>query len=98
MPDIALFRPEFAQFLRPLKRHNNRDSFAKNKQRYEEVVRDPALLFIGSLGPHLDKLSPISLPTRARHAARSSSSGQCCSVAGKVSKVRVKLEVVSEAP
>jgi len=58
MPDTAFFRPELFDFLRQLKRHNNRDWFAKNKQRYEEAVRDPALLFITSFGPHLHKLSP----------------------------------------
>jgi uncharacterized protein (TIGR02453 family) len=58
MPDTAFFPPELFDFLRQLKRHNNRDSFAKNKQRYEEAVRDPALLFISSFGPHLHKLSP----------------------------------------
>ena len=58
MPDTAFFQPELFDFLRQLKRHNNRDWFAKNKQRYEEVVRDPALMFIASFGPHLHKLSP----------------------------------------
>ena len=58
MPVTALFRPELFDFLRQLKRHNNRDWFAKNKARYENVVRDPALLFISSFGPHLHKLSP----------------------------------------
>src|ERR1035437_2431614 len=58
MPDTTFFRPELFGFLRQLKRHNSRDWFARNKQRYEEVVRDPALVFIASFGPHLDKLSP----------------------------------------
>ena len=58
MPDDPFFRPELFDFLRQLKRHNNRDWFAKNKQRYEEVVRDPALMFISSFAPHLHKLSP----------------------------------------
>jgi uncharacterized protein (TIGR02453 family) len=58
MPDTAFFCPELFEFLRQLKRHNNRDWFARNKQRYEEVVRDPALLFISSFGTHLGKLSP----------------------------------------
>jgi uncharacterized protein (TIGR02453 family) len=57
MPDTPFFSPELFDFLRQLKRHNNRDWFAKNKARYEEVVRDPALLFISSFGPHLHKLS-----------------------------------------
>jgi uncharacterized protein (TIGR02453 family) len=58
MPDATFFRPELFDFLRQLKRHNNRDWFAKNKARYENVVRDPALLFISSFGPHLHKVSP----------------------------------------
>jgi uncharacterized protein (TIGR02453 family) len=58
MPDATFFRPELFDFLRQLKRHNNREWFAKNKARYEAVVRDPALLFIGSFAPHLHKLSP----------------------------------------
>ena len=58
MPDTTFFRPGLFDFLRQLKRHNNRDWFARNKQRYEESVRDPALLFIESFGPHLHRLSP----------------------------------------
>jgi uncharacterized protein (TIGR02453 family) len=58
LPNDAFFRPELFNFLRQLKRHNNRDWFAKNKARYESVVRDPALLFISSFGAHLHKLSP----------------------------------------
>src|SRR5215469_16159762 len=58
MPDAAFFRPDLFNFLRQLKRHNNREWFAKNKQRYEEAVRDPALLFIENFGPHLHSLSP----------------------------------------
>ena len=58
MPDAAFFRPDLFNFLRQLKRHNNREWFAKNKQRYEEAVRDPALLFIENFGPRLHSLSP----------------------------------------
>jgi uncharacterized protein (DUF2461 family) len=36
MPDTAIFSPELFQFLRQLKRHNNREWFAKNKARYLE--------------------------------------------------------------
>jgi len=68
MPDSAFFRSELFEFLRQLRRHNNREWFAKNKARYEEFVRDPALLFIGSFAPHLAKLSPFFVadprPTR----------------------------------
>jgi uncharacterized protein (TIGR02453 family) len=58
VPDETFFRPELFEFLRQLKRHNKREWFAKNKQRYEEDVRDPALMFIGSFGPHLHKMAP----------------------------------------
>ena len=58
MPDAAFFRPDLFNFLRQLKRHNNREWFAKNMQRYEEAVRDPALLFIENFGPRLHSLSP----------------------------------------
>ena len=58
MPDNAFFCPELFDFLRQLKRHNNREWFAKNKARYENVVRDPALFFISSFEPHLRKLDP----------------------------------------
>jgi len=58
VPDTAFFRPELFDFLRQLKRHNNRDWFTKNKTRYVEVVQDPALVFISSFGPHLHRLSP----------------------------------------
>jgi uncharacterized protein (TIGR02453 family) len=58
MPDTAFFSPELFDFLRQLKRHNNRDWFAKNKPRYEETVQDRALMFISSFGPHLHKLCP----------------------------------------
>jgi uncharacterized protein (TIGR02453 family) len=58
MPKTSFFTPDLFAFLRQLKRHNDRDWFAKNKTRYEAVVRDPALLFIGGFAPHLAKLSP----------------------------------------
>ncbi|MFB3917567.1 MAG: DUF2461 domain-containing protein [Terriglobales bacterium] len=58
MADASSFSPELFQFLRELKRHNNREWFAKNKARYEQLVRDPALLFISAFAPHLHHLSP----------------------------------------
>lgn len=59
MPDSAFFRRELFQFLRQLRRHNNREWFAKNKARYHEAILEPALLFIGSFAPHLAELSPF---------------------------------------
>ncbi len=68
MPDSTFFRPELFEFLRQLRRHNNREWFAKNKARYHEAVLEPALLFIGRFAPHLAKLSPLFVadprPTR----------------------------------
>jgi uncharacterized protein (TIGR02453 family) len=57
MTDGPFFTPELFVFMRQLKRHNNREWFARNKSRYEEAVRDPALRFIGSFAAELAKLS-----------------------------------------
>ena len=52
------FTPEFFRFLKSLKRNNNRPWFLKNKERYELLVRNPFLDFIGQLGPALRQISP----------------------------------------
>jgi len=58
MPDTAIFQPELFDFLRQLKRHNNREWFAKNKARYQQAVVEPALAFIGGFAPSLARISP----------------------------------------
>ena len=58
MADSGYFHPELFDFLRQLKRHNNREWFARNKARYQQVIVNPALLFIGNFAPHLAKMSP----------------------------------------
>jgi uncharacterized protein (TIGR02453 family) len=58
MPTTAIFQPDLFTFLRQLKRHNNREWFAKNKERYQQVVVEPAMAFISGFAPHLEKLSP----------------------------------------
>lgn len=58
MAETVYFKPELFEFLRQLKRRNNREWFAKNKDRYDEFGRDAALRFIASFGVHLHKLSP----------------------------------------
>jgi uncharacterized protein (TIGR02453 family) len=58
MPDNISFRPELFEFLRQLKRHNNREWFAKNKGRYQQVVVEPAMQFISGFASPLAKLSP----------------------------------------
>lgn len=57
MRDVQNFTLELFELLRQLKRHNNRDWFARNKARYEHLVRDPALLFITAAVPRLSRLS-----------------------------------------
>ena len=51
------FPQELLPFLEELSANNNRDWFADNKHRYEDLVLNPALDFIGAMGPHLEKLS-----------------------------------------
>jgi len=52
------FTPELLQFLKQLRRHNNRKWFQANKARYEEVVRNPCLRFIADLAEPLHGISP----------------------------------------
>ncbi len=58
MPNSTIFQPDLFRFLRQLKRHNDREWFAKNKTRYQHAVVDPAMEFIGGFAPHLERLSP----------------------------------------
>ena len=52
------FTDETFKFLKQLKKNNRRDWFEKNKQRYEDCVRSPALALIEEIGPLLKKVSP----------------------------------------
>ncbi len=56
MPD-SFFAPRLFDFLRQLKRHNNREWFTRNKPRYEQDVRDPVLRFIEAFAPELYEIS-----------------------------------------
>ncbi len=58
MPQTAFFHPDLFTFLRQLKRHNDRDWFAGNKERYQQVVVAPALRFISAFAAPLGRLSP----------------------------------------
>lgn len=58
MPETPFFAPELFEFLRQLKKRNNRDWFNKNKDRYEMHVRVPALQFIAAFAPRLHQISP----------------------------------------
>jgi uncharacterized protein (TIGR02453 family) len=45
------------QFLRKLRRNNNRDWFTRNREAYETHVRTPALAFIDAMAPKLARIS-----------------------------------------
>ncbi len=68
MTDTAFFTPEIFVFLKQLKRNNDREWFAKNKERFQECTVTPALAFIDAFAPHLQEMSPHFLadarPTR----------------------------------
>ena len=57
MPE-GLFTDDLFTFLKDLKRHNDRAWFAENKQRYVEVVQEPAVEFVRAFDPSLAKISP----------------------------------------
>lgn len=52
------FPLDLLHFLEELSRNNNREWFTKNKERYEEAVRTPALGFISAMAQPLKKVSP----------------------------------------
>ena len=52
------FGPGLLKFLRELEKNNNRGWFERNKQRYEDEVREPALHFIRQMAPHVERISP----------------------------------------
>ena len=52
------FTPATFNFLRSLRRNNNREWFSRHKAQYEEQVRDPALRLISDLAQPLRALSP----------------------------------------
>ena len=54
---MAYFNDDTFKFFRSLARNNNRDWFNKNKERYEDQVREPALELIRTMAPRLAKLS-----------------------------------------
>lgn len=51
------FSPETFRFLKQLKRHNDREWFLTNKERYESEVKAPMLRFIADFAPRLRAIS-----------------------------------------
>jgi uncharacterized protein (TIGR02453 family) len=56
--DFKGFDPSLVKFLSRLARNNNRDWFERNRQRYEQEVREPALAFIRAIAPRIERISP----------------------------------------
>jgi uncharacterized protein (TIGR02453 family) len=54
----AYFTPELFQFFRQIKRNNRRAWFLKNRERYEDVVRQPCLRLIVDFSFRLKEISP----------------------------------------
>lgn len=52
------FGDEIFNFLRDLEKNNNIDWFHKNKDRYQNVLVNPARLFVTELAPILNRLNP----------------------------------------
>lgn len=52
------FTKETLRFFAALKKNNNRDWFAKNKETYDREVIEPAKLFVTALGARLKTIAP----------------------------------------
>lgn len=57
MATFTAFKPSLLTFLRQLEKNNNREWFNDNKERYEALVREPALDFISAMGQPLANIS-----------------------------------------
>lgn len=58
MPEQSYFNAELFDFLRQLKRHNDREWFAGNRECYQHLLVEPALRFIAEFAAPLAKLAP----------------------------------------
>jgi uncharacterized protein (TIGR02453 family) len=58
MEQHSYFTDDLFRFLEELRRHNERDWFQRNKERYETAVRGPFVSFIGDLGTPLKQINP----------------------------------------
>ena len=62
----AYFTSAFFDFLRDLKRHNDRDWFAANRDRYITAVEAPMLQFIADFAPRLKVISAAYVADKRR--------------------------------
>jgi uncharacterized protein (TIGR02453 family) len=58
MATDCVFDKELFQFFKELKRHNDRDWFQENKERYERFVKRPLAAFAEELAPRLERIAP----------------------------------------
>ncbi|MGA9575787.1 MAG: DUF2461 domain-containing protein [Lysobacterales bacterium] len=58
MSEFNGFPKDFFAFFKALKKHNNRDWFNANKQRYQKSVVKPMGEYISAMAPHLESISP----------------------------------------
>ncbi len=54
----AYFTPDLFAYIRELKENNEKVWFDDNKQRFIDLIQEPAIQFILDVGPHLKKVSP----------------------------------------
>ncbi len=65
-PEFTGFPPEFFSFLRELERNNESEWFAANRERFEAVVRGPALAFVRAVAPGLARRCPPLLASDSK--------------------------------
>ena len=58
---MAYFNKSTFNFLNDLKANNNKEWFNENKEKYENVAREPFLKFIADFAPYLAKIAPNHL-------------------------------------
>lgn len=62
------FDRSLVRFLGQLKRNNDRAWFHRNKDRYEQEVREPVLAFIRAITPRIEAISPFILVSDSKVA------------------------------
>jgi uncharacterized protein (TIGR02453 family) len=66
----AYFSPELFLFLQQIKRNNRRTWFLKNRERYEEVARQPGLRFVVDFSFRMKEISPwIKVDPKPTHGS-----------------------------
>lgn len=58
LPPFNGFPKDTLRFLRELKKNNNREWFAENKERYESQVKEPMLMLLASLASRMQVRQP----------------------------------------